>query len=510
MSKKKEKHLSGPMNDSRKIVLMEPPYYRLFKDTYSMDRHPLSLGYLSGTIRARTDWDAVSCNTDFQPGGEIFSYKHFAGKGFEYYLENLKAGTGEIWREIEHSLETEGPSVLGITAKSQNFTSALRVARLAKRLDPGMLIVLGGPHASMVGMDAMRNPEVDICVVGEGENTIVDLLDALDGRRDLTDVPGLILRDGEKIISTGTRDLIEDLDTLCFPHEHAPELLKDYDRYPASAFKNIFATRGCPYNCFFCGSREIWTRRTRFRSIENVINEIKGLRARGLDSVHFDDDTFGVNRKYLFGLCNAIKRDCPGLEWSCEIHVKLVDDQVVRMMKEAGCNRIYLGVESGNDSILSEIRKGFTFEEALAACRTIKKHGISLRVFIMIGFPQDTRETLNDTIRAIRKIDCDSIIFSIFTPYPGTEAFRYCAERGLVDEDFDVALYNHQSPANYFCSNISPEEFRRLAVKTARTVDRINTMKRLRQVFSAGILSRIGRLGIKESLRRGKRLLLRR
>lgn len=502
--------MSSPMNGSRKIVLMEPPYYRLFKDTYAMDRHPLSLGYLSGTIKTRTDWDVVSYNSDFQPGGERLSYKHLAKEGFEYYLENLKTGTGGVWREIEYTLETEGPSVLGITAKSQNFNSALKVARMAKRIDPGMLVVLGGPHVSMVGMDAMRNPEVDICVVGEGENTIVELLEALDGRRGLTNVPGLILRDGGRAVSTGTRDFIEDLDTLCFPHEHAPGLLKDYDKYPASAFQHIFAIRGCPYNCFFCGSREIWTRRTRFRSLENVVNEIRGLRARGLDSIHFDDDTFGVNRKYLFGLCDVIGRDCPGLRWSCEIHVKLVDDQVVRAMKEAGCYRIYLGIESGNDSILSEIRKGFTFEEALAACRIIKKYGISLRVFMMIGFPQETRETLNDTIRAIRKIDCDSIVFSIFTPYPGTEAFQYCEERGLVDKDFDVALYNHQSPANYFCANISPEKFRKLAIKTSSTVDRINFMKRLKQVISTKTLTKIGRLGMKKSLRKGKNLLLRR
>jgi radical SAM superfamily enzyme len=232
--------------------------------------------------------------------------------------------------------------------------------------------------------------------------------------------------------------------------------------------------------------------------------------ARGIGWIHFDDDTFGVNRKYLLGLCGAIERDCPGLKWSCEIHVKLVDDQVIGAMKEAGCARIYLGVESGNDSILSQIKKGFTFEEALAACRTIKKHGISLRVFMMIGFPQETRETLNDTITAIRKIDCDSIIFSIFTPYPGTEAFRYCRDRGLVGEDFDVSLYNHQSPTNYFCENISREEFRSIAVKTARMVDRINAMKRIRQVLSPATLSKIGRLGIKESLRKGRKLLLRR
>jgi anaerobic magnesium-protoporphyrin IX monomethyl ester cyclase len=494
----------------RKIILIEPPYYRLFKDSYSMDRHPLALGYLSGTIRTRTDWDVVSYNADFRPGGEMLSYGHLAGKGFYNYLESLRTGTGGVWSEIESTIEAERPSVIGISAKSQNFKSALIVARLAKKADPGILTVIGGPHVSMVGKSEMKNKELDICVVGEGENTIVDLLGALDEQKDLAEIPGLIIRDGEKVIETGKRELIEDLDELCFPHGHAPELLKDYEKYPLSAFKNIFATRGCPYNCFFCGSREIWTRRPRFRSIENVTAEIRELQSKGLDSIHFDDDTFGINRKYLFGLCDAIARDCPGLRWSSEIHVNLIDDEVVGAMKKAGCYRIHLGIESGNDSILAAIRKGFTFEKALDACRTIRKHGITLSVFMMIGFPQDTEETLNDTINAIKKIDCDSVVFSIFTPYPGTEAFSYCMDQGLIKEDLDVSLFNHQSPANYFCGNISPERFRSLSVRTARTVDRLNTMKRIRMVFSTATLARIGRLGIKGSLRKGKKLFLHR
>jgi len=475
-----------------------------------MDRHPLSLGYLSGTIRTRTDWDVVSYNSDFRPGGELLRYSYLVGEGFDHYIENLRTGAGEVWSEIESTLETERPSVLGITAKSQNFKSAINVARLARKVDPAMLIVLGGPHVSMVGTSVMSNPEIDICVVGEGENTIVDLLEALDGKGELAEIPGLIIRDGDKTLETGKRDLIDDLDTLCFPHTHAPELLKDYEKYPLTSFKSIFATRGCPNNCFFCGSREIWTRRARFRSAENVVAEIRELQSRGLNSIHFDDDTFGISRKYLFGLCEAIGREFPGLKWSSEIHVKLVDDEVIRAMKEAGCFRIHLGIESGNDEILTAIRKGFSFKQALEACRIIRKHGITLCVFMIIGLPQDTEETLNDTIRAIRKIDCDSVVFSIFTPYPGTEAFRYCMEQGLVDEDFDVSLFNHQSPANYFCGNISHDRFRSLSARTARTVDRINTMKRFRMVFSAATLARIGRIGIKDSLKKGKKLFLHR
>lgn len=489
---------------------MEPPYYRLFKDAYSLDRHPLALGYLAATVTDRTDWDVLSYNADFRPGGEDLSYGYLAGEGFDNFLENLRSGTGPVWREIEATLEAERPAVLGLSAASQNFTPALRVARIAKSIDPGVVVVLGGPHASMAALEAMRNPELDICVVGEGEETVVDLLGALDGRRSLAGIPGLVVRRDGQPVATGPRALIEDLDALRFPHQHAPETLKDHDHYPPAAFSRIFATRGCPFNCFFCGSREIWTRRTRFRSVPNVIAEIQGLRSRGIEYVHFDDDTFGVRRSYLLDLCDAMGRDCPGLEWGCEIHVRLVDEEIIGAMKAAGCRRISLGIESGNDEILVAIRKGFTFRRAIEACRVISRHGIALNVFMIIGFPQDTETTILDTIRAARRIDCDKVIFSVFTPYPGTEAFRYCLERGLLTDDFDVALYNHQSPENCFCEHIAPERFGGLVVRTARTFDRINRRRRLRKLFSRRTISRVAGLGIRESLRRGKRIVLHR
>ena len=239
------------------------------------------------------------------------------------------------------------------------------------------------------------------------------------------------------------------------------------------------------------------------------MSEIQRLQRLDLRSVHFEDDNFCTNKKYLLGLCEAIRNDCPGLKWSCEIHVNLVDDQVISAMKEAGCYRIHIGIESGNDSILSEIRKGFIFREALDACKVIKKHGLVLCAFFIMGFPQDTEETLNDTLNAMKKIDCDSVIFSIFTPYPGTEAFEYCLEHGIVDDGFNVALYNHQSPANYFCKHIEKDRFKKLIVKAAKTVDRRNTKKRISLVFSSRTFEMIKRLGIRESMRKGRKLFLR-
>jgi len=493
--------------DRDRILLVEPPFYRLFKDTYSLDRYPLSLGYLAGEIRTRTDWDVMVYNADFTPENESIKVSYLSGAGFNNYLTNLRDPSGAIWKEIERTIREYAPSVVGISAKSQNFTSARMVAGLAKGIDGRTIVIMGGPHPSMVGGEVLRHPEIDVCVSGEGEETVVELLNTIGAGDGLDDIRGIVHKKDGRIVENSPREFIEDLDSLCFPHQSAPEVLKDYAKYPVTAFKSVFATRGCPYNCFFCGSRNIWSRKVRFRSPENVAEEINGLRGIGLRRIHFDDDTFGVTGKYISDLCGALKLHCPGLKWSCEMPVQLVDERNVSAMKSAGCFSIQLGVESGNDEILSEIRKNITIAEALDACRLIKKHGIELQVFFIIGFPQETEDTVRDTISAMKKTRCDMVCYSIFTPYPGTEAFELCRERGLIGDDYDVSLYNHHSPVNSFCANIAPERFRALVSEAERKMDTKNSLNRIKRIFSLGVFDRMRELGVRESLRRGLKVL---
>jgi anaerobic magnesium-protoporphyrin IX monomethyl ester cyclase len=503
-----EQKVTSTEQRQRKILLVEPPFYSLFKETYSLVRYPLSLGYLAGEIRAKTDWGVTVYNADFRPRWEMMNVSYAMGTGFQNYLDNLNDPGRPIWRQVEAAIAACSPTVVGISAKSQNFKSALAVARRAKAFDPRTTVVVGGPHPSMVGEAVLAHPEIDIAVLREGERTLVELLEALGAGRPLDGVRGIVYRSDGRVVRTPPRELIENLDSLGFPHRHAPDVLKDYELYPIEAFANVFTTRGCPYQCFFCGSREIWTRKVRFRSPDNVTAEMTALRELGLNRVRFDDDTFGVNKGHIDALCGAILRDCPGMEWTCEIHVRLVDEPTIARMKAAGCRWIQLGVESGNNSILDQIRKGFTIDEALDACRIIKEHGIGLEVFFIVGFPQDTEETLADTVAAMRKIKCDKIAYSIFTPYPGTEAFEFCKDHGLIGDDFDISLYNHQSPLNSFCMNIPRDRFTVLARDIGKMVSRRNWAKRLRAVPSLNNLKRIPDLGLGQSLTKGFNALL--
>ena len=155
--------------NQHRILLIEPPFYRLFKDTYSLDRYPLSLGYLAGTIHKETDWEVLVYNADFCSQSESMSVGYVANTGYSNYLNNLKDLSMPVWSEIKSTILDFKPDVIGITTKSQNFKSVCIVAKLAKEINKDIAIIVGGPHPSMTGSDIFKCAEFDVSVIGEGE-----------------------------------------------------------------------------------------------------------------------------------------------------------------------------------------------------------------------------------------------------------------------------------------------------------------------------------------------------
>lgn len=469
---------------NRRVLLIEPPFDRLYKDTYSLNKFPFSLAYLAGAIKKETEWEVMAYNADFSPINEPYEYRHVLGPGFENFINNIHNLDAPIWQEVHATIKSFSPAIVGITSMSPKYASASVVAKIAKAIDHNIVVVVGGPHPSMVKTDILKNESFDLGVVGEGEQTIVDILKALEGLQSFQSIPGIVYRQGNDFIENPPRPLLEDLDALPFPISIAPEVLKDYGLYPKDAFKCVFTIRGCPYNCSFCGSRNIWTRKVRFRSVTNILAEMKELHQAGLRWIHFDDDTFGVKKSHIKELCLGIMRECPGLSWSCEIHVNLVDAEIIGIMKRAGCRYIQLGVESGNNDILKAINKNTTIEKSRNAARIIKKNHIALEAFFIVGFPQETEESLHDTIKAIRTFPCDAVIYNRFTPYPATKLFQYCQENGIIPSDFDVSLFNNNSPLNYFSVKIPKELFFKTLRQLEKDLDKINARKKLRRYFS--------------------------
>ncbi|MGE5294598.1 MAG: B12-binding domain-containing radical SAM protein [Solirubrobacterales bacterium] len=487
----------------KRILLIEPPFFRLYHPDASLNKLPLSLGYLAGSIRdRRPDWQVKIYNADFSARDMPLDYGYLAGPGYDRFLHTLNDPGASVWKEVEDTIVACRPSVVGITSKSQNYLSVCMIARIAKRIDRSILVVVGGPHPSLAGADALKESAIDVVARGEGEETILEILDSAEGKLPLSSVQGIVYRDGGEIRENPPGELIQDLDALAFPVRAARECLIDYDKYPIEAFKYLFGVRGCPYACTFCGSRYIWGRNVRFRSAKNIAAEMRELQQLGIDYVHFDDDTFGVKKPFIRELCGQIKDRCPGLSWSCEIHARLVDDEIVAMMKSAGCRSILLGVESGNDEMLRRIRKNITIEDAFSAAKIIKRHGIYLYAFFIVGFPHETQESLNDTITAIQRLPADVVVYSIFTPYFGTELFDWCKEHGIIAPDFNPFLHNHQSPDNYFCPQIPEDVFKSRVRQLEKMLDRINSRRKLRMCFSREGLRRLREKGGRRALSR--------
>ncbi len=491
----------------KRMLITQPPFRRLFKRTFSVNRYPLAFGYLAGTIKKETDWNVMVYNADFYPNSEFAKLSYLTGIGFNEYLRNLEDLSGEVWQEVRSTILDYKPSVVGVTAFSLSFRTAKIVAKIVKDVNKDIVVIVGGPHASIVGPEVLNCPDIDIVVKGEGEVTIVELLNAIERKKELNLIKGICYRKKNNIIDNPPRELIDNLDSLCFPQESAEEVLKDYEKYPLSAFMNIFATRGCPYNCYFCSSRKIWTRKVRFRSVENVIKEIKLLQKRGLRRIRFDDDMFGVNKPHIKDLCKALIKHCPGLKWECEIHLSLIDDTTLSLMKSAGCVMIQVGIESGSNEILKIMRKRYTIEKALATCILIKKYGFKLEAFFMVGFPHETEETINETYEAIKKAKVDKICYNIFTPFPGSEAYEFCKEKGLIDNSVDSSRFNYHSPENCFVVNLSHKKFRELVEKIEKMADKKNQFYRIRKLLDFDLFYRFKELGLRRSIQRGVRVL---
>jgi len=221
------------IKNNHRFMLIEPPFYRLYHDQFCLVKYPLALSYLSGSIIKNTDWSVKTYNADFNVKKKSFdpNGEYLSGKGFKRYLSSLKDHSLPIWKEVKTSIEEYNPSVIGFTVKSQNFTSATVIAKIAKEMNPKIKILVGGAHSTMNGSKVFECDDIDFACIGEGENTIAELLNALEKNIDLNSVNGIMFRDNNKIISTKPRAYIDNLDSLDFALTHAPKVLKDFDKY---------------------------------------------------------------------------------------------------------------------------------------------------------------------------------------------------------------------------------------------------------------------------------------
>ena len=361
-----------------------------------------------------------------------------------HQIEILDANALQL-SEYDVVEKVDGADIIGITAMTPIINSAIQIAKGIKQNNPDCTIILGGPHATTLPEETLNNAsEIDIIVKGEGEETIVELCNTLEGDGHIEDVRGIVYRNNGVIKSTPTRPPIMNLDSLPFLAYHLLPLDKyklhpPHGReYPVMA---MLASRGCPYNCIFC-SKSVFGSKLRCQSPERTVSEIVYLKERfKVKEIAFYDDIFTLNKKRTVQFTKELEEQNPDIPWTCEARVNLINEEILREMKKAGCYMIAYGIESGNQMILNNLRKKITIEQIKSAIETTHKAGIQSVGYFMLGSPGETPETIRQTIDFAKSLPLDFAQFAITIPFPGTDLYNLYLDSGNKNTKWDDFIY---------------------------------------------------------------------
>jgi anaerobic magnesium-protoporphyrin IX monomethyl ester cyclase len=468
----------------QKILLIDPPFFRFMGE--GQYAPPLGLCYLASYCRSKGFSNLVVYNADFDPfvACSESSIDYAKEKdAFETYQKSIEDLDHPLYREVLERIEKEKPDLIGISVKISKVLISKNLIALIKRKNRDIPIVLGGPHVTARVQEILERTEADFAVKGEGEETFYNLLEAIFSKSPCFEqIDGLSYKENGRIFTNKDRDLIGDLDVIPFP---AKDALLFHDKLPKDILGGLFSTRGCPFNCTFCDSRATWSRKVRYRSAQNIVDEIRFTKKRfGSAFFSFSDDCFATSKKRTMELCDLLIKSglakLPRIEfrWWCEIHPRFVDREVISKMKEAGCVALVMGVESGSDEILGKVNKSLSGEVVREAAKIIKEHGIEFGVFCMIGFPWETTEDIQTTFDLISEIDADSVNISIFTPLPNTEIYSECLTKGLIDYDADYSNCFFQRGSHFYSECINDAQSKEVIEKYFHWVEEYNNRKR--------------------------------
>jgi len=369
---------------------------------------------------------------------------------------DLVAANADIdWDWVKKRIELSKPDILGISILTPSAEAGFEMAKMAKEMLPNVFVVMGGPHATILPLETIGNEHVDAVCFGEGEETLIELVN---NPNNLEGVKGIYYKkDGESKMNP-PRPLIDDLDNIPFPNWSLLPTLEDYFKSAHKRELPMLLSRGCPFNCSFCQptSRTMYGKKIRFRSIENVVDEIEYLiHSYNITGCEFQDDTFTFNKNWATGICEEIVKRGMRVSWHPLTRADLVTEEILVWMKKAGCNLIDIGVESGSEYIRNSVLgKGLTTESIKKAFQLCHKVGIETNAFMMLGSPGETKETLQQSLKLIREIKPHSIIVYRTTPRPGT----FLWDKTIADGILNVEAYNRCNTHDFEESIIKLED----------------------------------------------------
>ena len=335
--------------------------------------------------------------------------------------------------------------VVGLTAMTPTIGAAISIAHHLKQANPGLTIILGGCHATLLPEETLANaPDIDIIVAGEGDKTFIQLLQALEERQAFEEVAGIAFRrDGRVVTNQATAEPV-DLDSLPFLAYHLLPWQK-YRPHPphgqARPFGAIITSRGCPYHCSYC-SKPIFGSKFRAQSPERVANEIVyHARTFGFKEIAFYDDVFTLNKKRAYAIADEIIKAKLKIDWTCETRVNLVDKDLLHHLKLAGCYAIAYGIESASPDILSTLHKDISLEQVEEAVAVTREADLQTIGYFMLGSPGETTETIQKTIDFAKRLKLDFAQFAITTPFPGTELYDIYIKGGNSKIPWESFVY---------------------------------------------------------------------
>ena len=406
-----------------KVALVNPPYFAVYKGFEEVARigacyPPMGLLYLAGKL--------------LDDGHDVRIY--------DVDIEDIKPD------ELANLIHEFDADLVGITSTTPTILEAHNIALAIKAVHEAPVII-GGAHVTVVAEQLLEKyPVFDFAALGEAEITLSEFVTCLETGGDFADVAGILYRRDGNIIRTLPRPLIEDLDELPFPARHLVknELYKwAPPKQEVTPMTGFLSKRGCPYKCTFCSQDQVFTRSVRYRSVENVLDELEWIvNDLGIHHIHIFDDTLVLDRARAMEICKGIKDRGLKFTWEGMARANLVDEELLRTQVDVGLTQLSLGVESGNPEILKSIQKNVTIDQIREAYRLGKKIGIETRAFAILGHPNETKKSAWDTIFLLRGIkDIDMLYLNIMVPYPGTAAW-FLARAGqagyrLLSEDFE-------------------------------------------------------------------------
>ncbi len=409
-----------------RVLLMSTPY-----PLEENPIPPLSLSYLAAVLR-----DA---------GVEVRILDHLVSM---YSPDKLRRELAEFQ-----------PHMVGATCVTLNYPIAARIMKVCKNFDPGIITMLGGPHATFALEETLlRATWIDLIVVGEGERTLVELVNTLERGGDIRSVPGIAFRRDGQIVKTDPRPLIEDLDDLPFP---ARDLLHLSKYRALNTPCTIITSRGCPYKCIFCSGPRVFGRRVRYRNPKLVVDEIEQInKVFGFAKINIVDDTFTLNHRHAGAICAEIISRGLNINWNIFARADTVDMELLKLMKQAGCQWLLYGAESGNPEILKTIKKGTTPEIIERGTRLAAEAGINVFNSFIVGLPGETPQTARQSMDFAQMLDKKYGAkwgFHILSPLPGTELYERPKDYGLHVLSHNLAKYDANRPVTE-TAEMNPEK----------------------------------------------------